>query len=128
MRIALLLFAALLLAACATTQSVLQARGTGEKRTFNGDYEAVYEATLRAAGKQGLTLTSADRGSGQILLSHGMTPWSWGERIAIFVTKISDDQTQVEIISKPVLEPLNFPPDWVSKLFDAIGAELPRHG
>jgi hypothetical protein len=57
-----------------------------------------------------------------------MAPWSWGERIAIFVTKISDNQTQVEIISKPVVAPLNFPPDWVSRLFDAIGTELQLHG
>jgi hypothetical protein len=57
-----------------------------------------------------------------------VTPWSWGERIAVFVTKLSDNQTQVEIISKPVMAPLNFPPDWASKLFDAIGAELKPQG
>lgn len=116
------------LGACATTETLLRAKGTGEKRTFNAAYEPVYEATLSAASKQGLTLTSADKSSGQILLSHGVTPWSWGERVAVFVTKLSDNQTQVEIISKPVIEPLNFPPDWASRLFDAIGAELKPHG
>ena len=114
--------------ACATTETLLQARGTGEKRTFNADYGSVYTATLSAASKQGLTLTSADKSSGQILLSHGLTPWSWGERVAVFVTKLSDDQTQVEIVSKPVMMPLNFPPDWASKLFDAINAELKPSG
>jgi hypothetical protein len=117
-----------LLGACATTETVQQAKGTGEKRTFNAEYESVYKATLSAASKQGLTVTSADKSSGQILLSHGVTPWSWGERVAIFVTKLSDNQTQVEIISKPVMGLLNFPPDWASKLFDAIDAELKPHG
>ena len=126
--IPLAIFAVLLLGACASTQSVQQAKGTGEKRTFTADYEAVYKATLSAASKQGLTLTSADESSGQILLSHGLTPWSWGKRVAIFVTKISDSRTQVEIISKPERAPLNFPPDWVTKLFDAIGTELQPHG
>ncbi len=121
-------FALWFLGACATTETVQQAKGTGEKRTFNVDYESVYEATLSAASKQGLTVTSADKSSGQILLSHGVTPWSWGERIAVFVTKLSDNQTQVEIISKPVMAPLNFPPDWASKLFDAIDAELKPQG
>jgi hypothetical protein len=116
------------LGACATTETVQQAKGTGEKRTFNGDYESVYKATLSAASKQGLTVTSTDQNSGQILLSHGMTPWSWGKRVAIFVTNLSDNQTQVEIISKPVLAPLNFPPDWASRLFDAIAIELKSHG
>lgn len=117
-----------LLGACATTETVQQAKGTGEKRTFNADYESVYKATLSAANKQGMTLTSADQSSGQILLSHGVTPWSWGKRVAIFVTKLSDNQTQVEIISKPVVAPLNFPPNWASMLFDAIDAELKPHG
>lgn len=116
------------LGACATTETVLQAKGTGEKRTFSGEYESVYKATLTAASKQGLTVTSTDPSRGQILLSHGMTPWSWGERVAIFVTNLSDDQTQVEIISKPIVAPLNFPPDWASRLFDAIAIELKSQG
>lgn len=114
--------------ACTTTETLLQAKGTGEKRTFNADYGSVYTATLSAASKQGLTLTSADKSSGQILFSHGLSPWSWGERVAVFVTKLSDDQTQVEIVSKPVMMPLSFPPDWTSKLFDAIYAELKSSG
>ena len=126
--ILLAIFAALLLGACASTETVQQAKGTGEKRTFDANYEAVYQATLSAASKQGLTLTNADKNSGEILMSHGMTPWSWGERVAVFITKISDSQTQVEIISKPVMAPINFPPDWVTKLFDAIGIELQPHG
>lgn len=127
--IPLIVFALLLLlGACASTQSVQQAKGTGEKRIFGADYEAVYKATLSAAGKQGLTLTSADKNSGQILLSHGLTPWSWGKRVAIFVTKVSGSKTQVEIVSKPDRAPLNFPADWVTKLFQAIGAELKPQG
>jgi hypothetical protein len=116
------------LGACATTETVQQAKGTGAKKTFDAGYEPVYQATLTAAAKQGLTLTKADKATGEILLSHGLTPWSWGERIAIFVERVSDDQTQVEIVSKPVVAPLNFPPDWVSKLFDAIAAELKLTG
>ena len=126
--ICMTVFAVCFLGACATTETVQQAKGTGDKKTFNAEYESVYQATLSAAGKQGLSVTKADKGTGEILLSHGVTPWSWGERIAIFVEKISDNQTQVEIISKPVMAPLNFPPDWVSKLFDAIGAELNPKG
>jgi hypothetical protein len=114
--------------ACTTTETLLQARGTGEKRIFNSNYGSVYTATLSAASKQGLTLTSADKSNGQILLSHGLTPWSWGERVAVFVTKLSDDRTQVEIVSKPVMVPLNFPPDWTNKLFDAIYVELKPSG
>ena len=110
--------------ACSTTtETLLQARGTGEKRTFNADYGSVYTATLSAASKEGLTLTSADKSSGQILLSHGLAPWRWGERVAVFVTKLSDDETQVEVVSKHVMAPLSFPTDW-TRLLDGISVEL----
>ena len=67
------------LGACATTETVQQAKGTGEKRTFYGDYELVYKATLSAASKQGLTVDEHGPKQRTVLLSHGMTPWSWGK-------------------------------------------------
>jgi len=42
----------------------------------------------------------------------------------VFLTSVSASETEVEIVSKPVLAPLNFPPDWESRLFRAIGREL----
>ena len=50
--------------------------------------------------------------------------WSWGERIAVFVKPLSNNETEVEVVSKPVLAPLNFPPDWQNILLDQIEAEL----
>jgi hypothetical protein len=57
-------------------------------------------------------------------LSHGVTLWSWGERIAVFLKAATDKTTEVEIVSKPVLAPLNFPPDWQKILLDQIDVLL----
>ena len=62
--------------------------------------------------------------SGRIVLSHGVTLWSRGERIAVFVKPGSGGSTEVEIVSKPVMSPLNFPPDWPQILFKQIDIEL----
>ena len=62
--------------------------------------------------------------SGRIVLSHGLTLWSWGERIAVFVKPGSGGSTEVEIVSKPVMTPLNFPPEWDRILLDQINVEL----
>ena len=113
-----------LLSGCATTETVKQAQGEGTKRIYDYSYKDVYSATLTAAKKQELNVVEVDQDKGQILLSHGVTLWSWGERIAVFFTKVSDTATELEIVSKPVLAPLNFPPDWANRLFIGIDQEL----
>lgn len=119
---------AILLVGCASTETVRQEKGEGDKRLFEHDYDAVFDASLVVAGKQGLEVVEQDRDNGTIMLSHGITLWSWGERIAVFVKKVSASQTEVEIISKPVMAPLNFPPDWVNRIFDGIASELGSPG
>ena len=64
------------------------------------------------------------KASGRLVLSHGVTLWSWGERIAVFLKPVDRRSTEVEIVSKPVLSPLNFPPDWQKILLDQIDVEL----
>lgn len=115
---------AILIVGCASTDSVKQEKGEGDKRLFEHSYEAVFDATLEVAGKQELEVVEQDRSSGTIMLSHGVTLWSRGERIAVFVTRVSASQTEVEIVSRPVMAPLNFPTDWVNRIFDGLAREL----
>ena len=117
---------AMLIGGCASTETVKEARGQGISRTYPIGYDAVYDAALAAAKAKELEVIESDRASGRLLLSHGVTWLSWGERIAVFVKSVSPRTTDVEIVSKPVLSPLNFPPDWDKILLDQIGAELHR--
>lgn len=114
----------LLASGCASTQTVKEAKGQGVTYTYPFDYEAVYNATLAAAKFKNLEVVEQDKTRGQLILSHGVTPLSWGERIAVFVKPLSASRTEEEIISKPVLAPLNFPPDWQQILFNEIEVEL----
>ncbi len=113
-----------LLAGCASTETVRQAQGQGVARTYPAAYEAVYNATLQAAKSRELEVVESDKAAGRLVLSHGVTLWSWGERIAVFIKARGSAATEVEIVSKPVLSPLNFPPDWQRILLDQIGVEL----
>lgn len=114
----------LALGGCASTETVKEAQGEGASRTYPAAYESVYNATLEAAKSKNLEVVESDKATGKIILSHGITLWSWGERIAVFVQSKGAASTQVEIVSKPVLSPLNFPPDWQTILLDQIGIEL----
>lgn len=114
----------LVLGGCASTETVKEAQGKGVSRVYQRAYEPVYNATLEAAKNKKLDVVESDKVTGRLILSHGITLWSWGERIAVFVKSKGIASTEVEIVSKPVLSPLNFPPDWQKILLDQIDLEL----
>lgn len=123
-KLTVILLTIVLAVGCASTETVKQAKGEGDRKAFNYPYESVYDATLTVAGKEKLKVVEEDKAKGEIILTHGVTWGSWGERVAVFLYRISESATEVEIISKPVMAPMNFPPDWVTKLFDGIQNEL----
>lgn len=117
-----------LVAGCASTQTVKEAQGQGVTRVYQAAYDPVFDATLRAAKSKELKVVENDRATGRIILLNGVTLWSWGERIAVFVKPVEGTGTKVEIVSKPVMAPLNFPPDWQRILLDEIAFELHATG
>jgi hypothetical protein len=128
MRIRLLLTAmlGLFLLACTTVDTVKEAKGQGAKRTYDAPYEQVFDAVLAAAAARKLQVVEADRAAKRVVLSHGVTWLSWGENVAVFVTPLAARATEVEIVSKAVMTPLNFPPEWDKILLEQIAVELAR--
>lgn len=117
-------FLAMFIGGCASTETVKEAQGQGVSRVYPYAYEPVFNATLAAAKSKKLEIIESDKNTGRIILSHGVTWLSWGERIAVFIKSATPASTEVEIVSKPVMSPLNFPPDWQKILFDEIDAQL----
>ena len=120
----LLLCVAVLLAACASVEEVKDAQGQGAKRTFRHPYEAVYQATANAVAKRKLEVIEQDRATGRFVLSNGGSRSSFGERIAVFLTRLNERTTSVEVVSKSVGGVLSFPPNWPALLFGDIDQEL----
>jgi len=114
----------MVISGCASTETVKEAQGQGVSRSYQYAYDPVFDATLSAAKTKKLDVIESDRDAGRILLSHGVTWMSWGERIAIFIKPIAATTTEVEIVSKPVMSPLNFPPEWQQILFEQIDEQL----
>lgn len=116
--------AAAIVVGCASVDAVKDAKGQGVKRAFRQPYEAVYAAAVSAAAKRKLEFVEQDRAAGRLVLSSGASWSSLGEHIAVFVSRTKDRITSVEIIAKPVLSALSFPPDWPALLFGDIEQEL----
>lgn len=114
-----------LLGACSSADSIKDARGKGAKRTYKQTYDEVFAAAMHAAEKKKLEIVSSVRDTGTILLSNGASLGSLGgERIAIFVSRVNDRTTSVEIVARPVVATVSFPPDWPNLLFGEIEEEL----
>lgn len=121
--LAVLLVAALA-GGCATVESVKDAKGQGVKRSYRQPYDLVYQAAVNAAHRRKLEFVEQDRAAGLLVLSSGVSWTSLGERIAVFVTRVGDRATNVEVVSKPVGGVITFPPDWPGLLLGDIEAEL----
>ena len=120
----LVAFVALLAGGCASTQTVKEAKGEGASRVYHHGYSSVYRATLAAAKTKELKVAEDDPKAHRLILTQGVTWKGLGEKVTVFITPMTRASTKVEVVSKPVLAPLNFQPDWQQALLDQIDAEL----
>ena len=120
----LALAAALMLGACASVESVKQAKGQGVKRTFRYGGDAVFQAMLTVGARRKLELVEQDRPAGVIVFASSASLTSLGERIAVFITRANDRSTALEVVSKPVGGAVTFPPDWPGILYGDLEHEL----
>jgi predicted small integral membrane protein len=115
---------AIIMVGCTTTESVKEAKGQGTIRVYAHSFDTVFQATLDAAPKHKLSVVEKNRNAKTIMLSHGTTWMSWGENIAVFFKELAANSTEVEVVMKPVMQPLNFPKDWEKILHEQIASEL----
>lgn len=108
---------------CASPDSVRAGRGEGLKRAYRFGYDAVYDAALAAVKGRKLTVSGESREQGEIVASSEASLGSFGEHIAVFVTRQGGQATQVEVVARPVMRG-TFPPDWALLLQSDIEAAL----
>jgi hypothetical protein len=90
------------LSGCATLSSTLAAKGTGTSRIYQMPFEKVWNEMPSVVSHVGLTYVQGDVKEGYVLAERGVTGFSWGEKVAIFITP-QGQNTNVEIVTKPVL-------------------------
>lgn len=99
--------------------------GTGSARIYDKPYETVWNATLEVVKASGLDLVSDDRARGQILAQHGISAFSYGENVAIFVEEIQGKvQTRVEVVNKRAMRTNIFASDWESRILSDLDKRL----
>lgn len=123
--------AAILLSAsgCSTLADARAAKGSGVSRTYAASQDEVWKAVPSVLMALGLQLVSDNKQEGYILAQRGITAFSYGENVAIFVESIGGvTKTRVEIVSKKVMATNVFAPSWENDILNKLDEKLNSQG
>lgn len=89
-------------------------------------YDALFEAANETLKQLGLTITSSDRGRGEIRAKSGMSAFSWGEYIAVHITKMPEqgDSYRLRIENDRAVSFNVSAKDWSPLIVDGIKKKL----
>ena len=113
-----------LLAGCASIGSVSGLRGHGHAGVYDMPYEQVWDALPRAMQSLKLAVALKDEKEGKILTDTPLTLFSYGEAVAVFVDRVSDTRTRVEVVSRKKLGTNVFAFSYQDRILNALDAEL----
>jgi len=104
----------LALQGCTTLADARKAEGEGVRKVYKTNVETAWKTTLHVLGKLKLDVATENKQEGYILAQRGMGffQMSYGENVAIFLKSKSENETEVEVVSKKVMSTNIFAPDW----------------
>jgi hypothetical protein len=112
---------------CTTLADARMARGTGESRVYETPPAAVWDVLPRVLKELGLDHVGDNRHEGYLLAQRGISLFSYGENVAIFVDQLPrSGRTRVEVVSKKAMETNIFAPNWATDILNGIAQRLPK--
>jgi len=124
LRSTLILIMALIMSGCTTLADSVAAKGTGISKTYSYPKDKVWPIAVDSVKSSKLDLISASKESGLILAQRGVTAFSYGENVAVFVDSESESSCKVEVVSKRAMETNVFAPDWSATILNGITRKL----
>jgi uncharacterized lipoprotein len=113
-----------LVSGCSTLADARKAEGEGVKKTYQAPFKQTWDVSLTALSKLKLEVASENQQQGYILAQRGMTAFSYGENIALFLKKQNENATSVEVVSKKSMSTNIFAPDWTEDIHREIALQL----
>lgn len=115
---------ALLLAGCTTLGDARLAKGTGIKRTYDASFNTAWKAAVCSVNGLGLSIATENKTDGYILAQRGMTAFSYGENVAVFVYRKGANKTEIEVVSKRAVSPNITARNWTEKVLNGVNGCL----
>lgn len=112
---------------CSTLADARSAKGTGSAREYAASVDEVWKAMPTVLAELSLPLVGDNKAEGYILAQRGITAFSYGENVAIFVESVNGvTRTRVEVVSKKSMATNVFAPDWSKEILDKLGEKLKK--
>lgn len=111
---------------CTTLADAQKGRGTGTTVAYAASFDEIWAALPAAVTQAGLEYISADRDARSVLAQRGMTAFSYGENVAIFVNSAGPARQDVEVVSKRAMATNVFAPDWAKPIFAELDKKFSR--
>ena len=108
---------------CTTVQDARDAKGFGIPRVYGASFDTVWDAIPKATSRWGLDVLDENEQERYILAVKGVTLFSFGENVAVFVDKVDDKETRVEVVSMPVVFNL-FARNWGEPILEELSRML----
>jgi uncharacterized protein YceK len=116
-----------LMSGCSTLADARSAKGTGLSREYSASVDEVWKTLPSVLSELSLPLVGDNKAEGYMLAQRGMTAFSYGENVAIFVESVNGvTRTRVEVVSKKSLATNVFAPDWSKEILDKLGEKLKK--
>lgn len=119
------LLAVLVLAACATTDSLQPGTGGSSFEVRGKTYDDIWKAVVTVAGRS-LTIVESDKAAGILKAEKGVGLTTWGEVVGIYVRPATSGAAvyTVEVQSLKRSRAQITGQDWTSTMVSGIKAEL----
>lgn len=112
---------------CSTLADARSAKGTGLARDYSASVDEVWKAMPAVLAELSLPMVGDNKTEGYILAQRGITAFSYGENVAIFVESVNGvTRTRVEVVSKRAMATNVFAPDWGKEILDKLGDKLKK--
>jgi hypothetical protein len=119
------IMAVVLMSSCSTLADARAGKGTGTSREYAASLDSVWKAMPVVLADLKLPMVGENKQEGYILAQRGVTAFSYGENVAIFVESIGDSaKTRVEVVSKKSMATNVFAPDWAKEILDKLEEKL----
>ena len=115
-------FLILSLQGCTTLADARKAEGEGVRKVYKANVDKTWQKTLQVLSKLKLEVATENKQEGYILAQRGLgvLQLSYGENIAIFLKPKTDNETEVEVVSKKVMTTNIFAPDWALDIHNEL--------
>jgi predicted RNA-binding protein (virulence factor B family) len=114
----------LLIAGCRSIADARAAKGQGTTRVYDASFDTVWAAIPAVLDDCGLKIAGDNKQEGYITAEKGFTPGSMGEKVAVFVTRLTDDKTQVEVVSMKAVATEFLAWDWEKPILNKLSEKL----